>query len=121
MKPDNSDLVHQEGLGNGFQSECLAKDVRRIDRHRVGDTKLLDVGSDDFRSLNIDGNGQDLEVFGAMFFVKFLPNWQIVAAPSPACPAFNQDALAAEAGQRQGPTLQFWKTEIRGKLANARR
>jgi hypothetical protein len=55
-----------------------------------------------------------------MLFVEFLPNWQIIAAPSPACPAFNQHALAAKVGQRHGAAFQFGKTEVRGKLADTR-
>ena len=96
---DDADFVHQKRHGNSLQSKGLTKDVGRIDCNGVSDAKFLDVRPHHLRPLNINGDGQHLEILSAMFLVKSLPNWQIVAAPSPTCPTFNEHALAAKIGQ----------------------
>ena len=56
-----------------------------------------------------------------MRFVEFLPNWQIVSAPSPASPTVDQDALAGKISQGNHGPVQLCDLKIGGETANSRR
>jgi hypothetical protein len=61
---------------------------------------FFDVRLDHRGTLDIHGNRKNLEIWPAMFLIKRLPNWQVIAAPSPTTPALNQQPLPAKLSQR---------------------
>jgi len=120
LETDNANLIDKEGHWNRFEAERSAEDIRRIDRDWKGDSKFLREGSDHSRSLDVHRDGEQLEIFPAIPFVEFLPDWQIIPAASPARPAIDQDAFAAKIRQGHGTAVEFGEAKIRRELADPR-
>jgi hypothetical protein len=64
-------------------------------------------------STSVLSDGDNLEVFAFELLIKSLPAWQIETAPSPRCPRYEQNFLAAKIPEGVFLTVHIGQREIR--------
>lgn len=111
---DDAVLVEQPAGRKRTDAVESGEDRLTVDQVDEGGVGFVDVRLRDWCALSVEGDGDELEVVAAVALVELLPDRQVVPADSPARPAKQDDALAAQIAQRDGCAIKRRQGEVRG-------
>jgi hypothetical protein len=93
-----------------------AHGIRGIQEHGEGEPRGGDEGGDDLCPLDIDGDGEDLEVFLAVVLVEGLHGWHFDPAwVAPGRPEVEQDHLAMQVREAERVAVQVGERKVERK------